>query len=362
MYAPDPTPSAALRGPARPQHGLSLIEVMVGMVVALLVGLAAAGSAQMFTASQRQGVGTGGALINAGNALAAIRDDVAAAGLGFFGDSKYLCNKLNLSVNAAKVQDGVDFLPVRITAEADGDRVDVTSATQVASGANVLLKTATSGASAELRSLLPVAVGQAVLLAPATPGAPCLVCSVTEVAASTDDTPQTLTFGGAGTFNQVAFATNPVFTANDYPDIGRVALLGDLRWTRYRREGTDLRLERPLGGDPVVLVRNVVAFKAQYGVSLAGASALDTWADASGDFAALASDKLQRVRAMRIGIVTRSPQREKPAADGSCTATPVMPKLFDADVASDVADWQCYRYRTAIVVVPLRNLVMGMPL
>jgi type IV pilus assembly protein PilW len=357
MYAPDPTPRGARR-----QQGLSIIEVMVGMLVALLVSLAAAGSAQMFTAAQRQGIGTGGAMVNAGTALSAIRDDVAAAGLGFFGDTKYLCNKLNLSVNAVKVQDGVDFLPVRITAEVGSDRVDVTSATQVASGANVLLKTASAGATAELRSLLPVSVGQAVLLAPATPGVPCLVRSVTAVAASTDDTPQTLTFANTGTYNQAVFTTNPTYGVNDYPDVGRVALLGDLRWTRYRREGTDLRLERPLGGDPVVLVRNVIAFKAQYGVSAAGASALDTWSDASGAFAALDAATLPRVRALRIGLVTRSPQREKPDVDGNCKATLAMPKLFDVAVTPDVADWQCYRYRTAIVVVPLRNLVMGMPL
>ena len=29
-------------------------------------------------------------------------------------------------------------------------------------------------------------------------------------------------------------------------------------------------------------------------------------------------------------------------------------------VPADVSDWQCYRYRSAVVVVPLRNLVMGL--
>ena len=44
----------------RVQRGLSIIEIMVGVVVALLVGLAAIGGAVSFTASQRQGIGTGG--------------------------------------------------------------------------------------------------------------------------------------------------------------------------------------------------------------------------------------------------------------------------------------------------------------
>ena len=354
---------------ARAQRGLSIVEVMVGMVVSLLVGLAATGSAQMFTASQRQGIGTGGALLNATTALTALRDDVAAAGLGFFGDSKYLCSTLNLSVAAAVVQNGASFTPVGITAETAGDRVDVVSSTQVASGANVLLKSSTTGiggGTAQLRSLLPVTVGQAVLLAPPVQGAPCLVRSVTAVADATDDTPQTLTFATSGAnskFNQASFTTNPTYPVSDYPDIGRVAILGDLRWSRYRLQGTDLRLERPLGGDAVVLVRNVVAFRAQYGMANAavGSTALETWESATGGFATMTAATLPRVRALQIGVVTRSPQAEKPnPGTGVCEATAAMPTLFGTTVASDVTDWQCYRYRTAIVVVPLRNLVIGM--
>ena len=372
MYAPDTAPNTAPNNATQRIHvqrGVSIVEVMVGMVVALLVGLAATGSAQMFTASQRQGIGTGGALLNATTALTALRDDVAAAGLGFFGDSKYLCSKLNLSVAASVVQDGAAFTPVAITAEAAGDRIDVVSSTQVAAGVNVLLKTSTTGmgnTTAELRSLLPVTAGQAVLLAPATQGSPCLVRSVTAVADATDDTPQTLTFGSSGansTYNQASFATNPTYPVNDYPDIGRVTLLGDVRWSRYRLQGTELRLERPMGGSAVVLVRNVVAFKAQYGMAnaAAGSTALETWENAVGGFVTMTAANLPRVRALQIGVVTRSPQAEKAnPATGVCEATPTMPTLFGNAVTSDVTDWQCYRYRTAIVVVPLRNLVIGM--
>jgi len=360
MYALATEPRRRARG--TPMHrtgqcGLSLVEVMVAMVVALLVSLAAAGTAQMFTASQRQGIAAGGSLINSSTALTALRDDVAAAGLGFFGDHKFLCTKLNLSFDATMVQDGADFVPVSITAETAGDRIDVISATQVVSGANVLLAASSAGTSAQLRSLLPVTVGQAVLLAPTTPGDPCVVRTVTAAAASTDDTPQTLTFANTGTYNKKAFTT-----AVTYPDKGRVALLGELGWTRYRRDGTDLRLERPLGGAPVVLVRNVMAFRAQYGTaaSASGSTALESWEDASGTFATLNATTLSRVRAVRIGVVTRSPQAEKPDASGNCTASTALPTLFGTTITADVTDWRCYRYRTAIAVVPLRNLVMGL--
>lgn len=339
-----------------PARGMSIVEVMVGMVVGLLVSIAAAGSAAMFTAAQRQGIGTGGAVVNAGSALAAMKDDTASAGLGFFGDSKFLCERLNLSVGTSVVVDGGTFTPVGITAGASNDRIDVVYGTQVVSGTNVLLNAASTGAAAELRSLLPASAAQAVLLAPASPGDPCLVRSITAVTDSTTDLPQSLTFGAAGNYNQAAF-TMPV----TYPDKGRVTLLGELRWSRYRVSGTDLLLEQPLAGSSVALARNVVAMRAQYGLaaSAAGSTALETWQSASAAFATLTPALLPQVRALRIGVVTRSPQAEKRNAAGNCEATTAMPSLFGQAVTADVTDWQCYRYRTAIAVVPLRNLVMG---
>lgn len=361
MCAPEPV--AVGRAPGRrarnhrEQRGMSLVEVMVGLVVALLVGLAAMGGAVSFTASQRQGIGVGGSQLGASNALAVIRDEVAAAGLGFFGDELYLCPRLNLGVGAAVVNDGAAFTPLGVTTEAAGDRVDVVYATQVSSGANVLLAAPSNGEAAQLRSLLPASAGMSVLLAPPTPGDPCLVRSITAVTDSTDDAPQTLAFGAGGSHNQAVFTTAAAFA-----DRGRVTLLGELRWSRFRLEGTDLRLERPLGGNPVVVARNVVAFRVQYGLAAAagGSTALETWQDADGAFATLTPANLARVRALRIGVVTRSAQREKPNAAGDCEATPVMPELFGEPVTADVADGACYRYRSAIAAVPLRNLVMGM--
>jgi prepilin-type N-terminal cleavage/methylation domain-containing protein len=101
--------------PAR-QRGLSMIELMVGLVVSLIVGIAASSSAVMFTASQRQGIGVGGVAVNVNTALAALKNDAATAGLGFFGDSRYLCSALNLGVGATAHWDGDTFAPVRITA------------------------------------------------------------------------------------------------------------------------------------------------------------------------------------------------------------------------------------------------------
>ena len=255
-------------------------------------------------------MGAGGAVVNANTALAALKNDTASAGLGFFGDSRFLCNKLNLSVNASVLADAADFAPVRITHADSGDTVDVIYGTRVESGANVLLGAASDGSSAETLSLLPVSVGQAVLVAPDVPGNPCVVRSVTAVTAATDTTRQQLVFANAGKHNAAAFSA-----AMSFPEKGRVALLGELRWNRYRLSNGNLVLERPLEGNAsAVLARNVVAFQAQYGVSanVANSTTLEGWQEATGtDFGSLDGDAIARVRAMRLGLVTRSPGQGK---------------------------------------------------
>ena len=341
----------------RSQRGMSLVELMVGLVVALLVSIAASGSAVVFTASQRQGMSVGGAAVNGTTVLAALKNDAATGGLGFFGDSRYLCTTLNLSKGATVHADGTPFAPVLVTQQGASDRVDVLQATRVESGAHVRLAMPSDGLSAALDSYLPTQVGDAVLVSPAAVGDPCVVRTVTAVAAATDDTPLTLTFGGGGEHNAGAFTTAPTYGDSG----GGVTLLGQLRWQRYRRIGTDLVLERPLDQTSAVLLRNVIGFRAQYGVSAvaAGSTTLEQWVDATGAFAALDAAAIARVRAVRVGIVVRSPQREKANAAGDCEASSAKPQLFGNEVEPDVSEWRCYRYRSVVVVVPMRNTLMG---
>lgn len=344
----------------RTQRGVSLVEIMVGVIVALLIGLAATGSAAVFTASQRQGIGAGGMSVNANTALAALKGEAATAGLGFFGDSKFLCYALDLSVGSSVKYDAGSFAPVRVTADGSNSKIDMVYATSVDSGANVLLKGTSDGSSATLASLLPVSTGQTVLLSPGTPGTtkPCVVRTVTAITDATDTSSQILSFANTGTYNGAAFTTTPSFSAD--PGKDRIALIGDLHWSRYSVSNGKLILERPLDGTSATLMRNVVSFQVQYGITGTGTgdTTLAGWQSASGtDFASISGATVERVRALRIGLVTRSPQREKPDASGNCAASTAKPTLFGATVEPDVTDWQCWRFRSAVVVVPLRNFV-----
>jgi type IV pilus assembly protein PilW len=358
----------------RSQRGVSIIELMVGMVIALLVGLVAASTAMVFTASQRQGVSAAGAATSSNSTMASIKEEVAQAGLGFFGDAAYLCPVLNFSVGATNFSSAA-FSPLQITRAGNFDQLDFLYADQVAGGASVMARTINGISSVELASFLPVnavTLGQAILLSPDGPNLgvlPCTVRSVTAVAPFADPVGQTLSFAGAGTgsrHNEVNFGAAPAYVAKT-----RVTLLGNLDWRRYRVLNGNLVADRPLvaGDTPSVLVRNVVAFQVEYGVvaDVAGSTGFAGWqAPAGAGWAPLSAANVARLRAVRIGLLTRSAQPEKPnETSGVCEATTASPLLFeDRDPITvpnaGTIDWKCFRYRTASTVVPLRNWAMGL--
>ncbi len=342
------------RQPRAAQRGLSLVELMIGLVIGLLVSLAALSSLRIFASEQRQGAAAGVGVINAGAALGAIKNDVAAAGLGFFDGRRPLCDRLNLSIGTSILFDGTSFVPLSISRAEGQDQVDVFYATDVIAGASLPIVNASNGGQASMETTLPATVGQAVMMAPSSTGL-CTVRSVTAVAAGTVDTPQVLTFAAAGPHNGAAFSTAPA-----YPARARTTLLGQLQWNRYRLVDGNLVLEQPMTGASAVLVRNVIALRAEYGVSANGGTTLQAWQDPTDSgWSSLTAANINRVRALRLGVVTRVPQQQKPEADGVCTASEAKPRLFDVEIEPDVTNWRCFRYRSSTLVVPLRNLVWG---
>lgn len=340
-------------------RGLSLVELMIGLVVSLMIGIVATGTAMNFLGAQRQGVGASGGALGAQAALGALKGDIGAAGLGFYGDAQYRCQRLNLGAGSTTLWDNAAFVPLRITRVDGNDVVDVLQGSRVEAGAGALLAASTAGADAHLRSFVPAAVGDAVLLSPATAGTPCLVRSVTAVTAATDLTPLRLQFGGTGTHNAATFTVNPTYSGEG----GSLTLLGRLRWLRIRVSSGQLLVEQPLTGESAVLARQVVGLRAQYGLSAAAnTTTLDSWQDATGGFASLAVADLPRLRALRLGLVLRSTQRDKRRpGETACSASSAKPRLFNGtvEVEPDVSDWTCWRFRSAETVVPLRNLMLG---
>lgn len=137
-------------------------------------------------------------------------------------------------------------------------------------------------------------------------------------------------------------------------------LLGTLQWNRYSVVGGNLVLTRVLANTEATLLRNVMAFRVEYGVAAVNGTALQEWrATDEVGWESISNANMARVRAVRIGVVVRSAQREKKDKDGNCEVSKEKPKLFGNTVEPDVTDWTCYRYRSTEVIAPLRNIVHG---
>ena len=111
---------------ARRQAGISIIEMMVGLMVGTLVTLSAWGTVMFYEANRRTGIGGNSALENGLATALAIQRDVKSAGLGFVFGGVPACSKLNVYYNGVTTSDGQDIAPVVIVdGGAGSDQVSV---------------------------------------------------------------------------------------------------------------------------------------------------------------------------------------------------------------------------------------------
>jgi len=118
------------------------------------------------------------------------------------------------------------------------------------------------------------------------------------------------------------------------------------------------------------VVSNVVNLKAQFGLDTDNDGDVDTWQPATGNWSSanlplqpLAADGTypwQQIRAVRIGIVTRSDKYETDAV----TPGPLAMLCSPAPCAVSMnltTDQQHYRYKVMETIVPIRNAVWNAP-
>lgn len=120
----------------------------------------------------------------------------------------------------------------------------------------------------------------------------------------------------------------------------------------------------PLAGTTTnVISDGIVLLKAEYGTdaNADGVINANEWSQA-------APANVLTVYAVRLAMVARSAQPEKPSVTGGpCDTTTTPPTWIDSaalplDISGNVGlapgdDWKCYRYKTFETTVPLRNVV-----
>lgn len=364
------------------QKGFSLVELMVSLVISLFVGLAAMSSVQFFSSMQRQMVGAGASSANASTGLTLVKHELGQAGLGFFDKGKLLCPSVNLSRDSAPLLTSAAIRPVSLTTVSGRPVLSVFYGTALEAAGAAYLETNYSNSDPGLKigTYLNVLPGQSVLVAPKDQTAsPCTIKTVTSVTPSTGSG-QTLNFDNTGAQNKYAF------NVINYPAGSAVALLGQFVNTVLSVDDAgNLVMARPFTATSAVIARNVVAVSMQYGISDPGRATVSAWRfprayplleGGAEDWSALTAAQLSRVQAVKVSVLVRSEAKDK-QVNGACAATPEMPSLegqvlgeplpsswglaSTETIAPALAgDWGCYRYQETSVVVPLRNLQLGL--
>ena len=350
------------------QQGLSLIELMIGLLLGLLIIAVASGTLQYFDSQRRSSV-AGNASSNAG-VLAAylLQRDVQNAGIGLMNTTQLACTQLNLYAQGVVRANGAALAPVSVVdGGAQGsDSATVFFAGSVLGAAPVQLTRGLMNASDKLyvNNTSGFTVGDVVVLADSNVDNPCTVAQISAMTAvGTNEFALSRTSNGTYPFNApnpaTSFAKAPL-----YPEGAVVINTGAApTWRRYSVQNNQLSVTDLVTGTAVQVADNVVSLQVQYGVTNGTASAVTRWVSATDEWAAPTAAMITSIRAIRVAVVTRSPRKEPlVGTDGKCATTAAEPILWpDSDAPqldlSGMADWQCYRYQVYRNTMPLKNLV-----
>lgn len=362
------------------QRGVSLVELLVGLVIGLVATLAISNLFSNFEARKRVIAGGADAQSNGVLALYYIQRDAQNAGFGLplynSSDASPLRCPLDTSIN----QNGVliNLSPVVIVDGGTGsDTLRIRYGNPASGGASVR---ATGNMTApSLDGRLIGCQENDVVLFHQTPSNPS--CSMARVQRlNPDRTINTLTE------LNTAPTANPVTNLNGSEWV-RFSCLG--AWNQYQYSvSAGFELNRT-GGTPgtlpfpnsaqVPVASEIVALQAQYGVattpdpsatSSSGAGFLnrvDQWVDATGTYGpGMALLDRNRIRAIRVAVVARDGNLQQQAVSQACNGTqPNLSRIciWRADATpgnvdlTALPDWQRYRYRTFEATIPLRNIL-----
>jgi type IV pilus assembly protein PilW len=372
-----------LRPVAGRQHGFSLIELMVGMVVGLLAVLVIT---QVLTLAEgkKRTVGMGAdAQVNGALALFALKRDIEQAGYGAV-EQPYA---LGCTVKYQGSADTGSFklAPVEITdggSSAASDSITVLTGNTVNFSAPMFLTSNALQADDHftVASSFGASVGDMMIAVPmASPTTAAwttdgsVPCGVFTVTSSGTTAPAGLTStnvphaSSSGWNHSAVFPSAGVLSGSYLLDMGAMV-------SRTYSVGTNglqsTDLSQTDGSKPpaVDLYPQIVMMQALYGKDVHNTGAVNTYDKTT----PVSSDDWLTVKSIRIAVVARSNQYEKEAVTTSSPKWDVGSVIGVAGAAScngsssclslDVstivgADWQHYRYKVYDTIVPLRNML-----
>jgi type IV pilus assembly protein PilW len=398
----------------RRHEGFTLVEVMVGLVIGMLAVIIIMQVFAVSEASKRTTTGGADATTNGAAALYLIEREAKMAGWGLetslymgrtstttpilpgcetlntycSGDNS--CKSADWSLAPLSIQDGANGGPDTITVRyfADPDNGNFLPATTATVYSNTL--DASSVPQLKVSSNFGCKKGSLVLVADPT-GSTCTLVQVS-------DAPGT-TAGNLTLAHQSGSAATQAYNNPDWDAITNkppIISTGITLATCFTPGATGPTSQRSysVDADKGVLQRSdsaaaltneaiadgIVDMQAQYGIAADGAQTVTAWKDATnaahwdnpapkaGTAGNTTNNRLQNIKAVRIALLARSAQYQKPSSGSTCDATNAdagtpgtsgWSTWATFDTTKYPADWQCYRYRAFEVIVPVRNVIWG---
>lgn len=338
------------------QSGFSLVELMIGLVIGLLATLVVMRMFTVFETQRRTTIGAADAQTNGNIAFYTVARELQMAGFSSMPDKNTSMMKCaNLSYKVSPAITGLD--PVTLV-DGPSDSVTIRYGSAATGGALVTVTKLPGGNDMVVKSNLGCKKGDIIYIAQEN-GANCAMSQIQDIVEPTLVAPDAII---TLTDNQ-AIATG-VATVNS-----KIACLGPA-WNEVRFSVVNGNLAQ--NGNPIVA--EVVNIQAQYGVSASPSSNdVVSWVDPVGAWANPAVTDRNRIKAVRIAIVARNPQRDAQIVSQPCSsltaASPTGLCAWDAstaaggspapliDLSVTDADWDHYRYQVFESVIPIRNVI-----
>jgi type IV pilus assembly protein PilW len=346
------------------QQGMSLVELMVGILVGVLVVMAASGSLTFFEAQRTTSL-SGNAAMNSGMMGGYIlQRDLRNAGLGLMNAAQLACTRVNLYFNGATRADGSAVAPVQIVDGGAGpDTISIFFADSVLGSAPMTLTRGltTAGENLHVSSASGVQNGDVVLIAGNAATDPCSVAQISNIVPGPADIDLVRNAGATYPWNPAspagAFASAPLYSAG-----GVVMRTGNnITWRNYSAAGGALTVRDQITNTSVQVATNLVTLQAQYGVTDGISNIVRGWVDATNEWVNPTADLIMRIRAVRFSVIVRSARKEiLNDGSGNCSTTAVAPSAWSDVAPLDLSadpDWKCYRYQVYASIVPLKNVV-----
>lgn len=368
--------------------GFGLVELMVGLVIGLLTTVVIMQVFSAFEGQKRTTSGSSDTQTNGALALYSLERELMMAGYGMpLYATKNTPSPMKCTTGVFNVDhDGntgtpkIGFAPIEIGDGGSGGVSDTVTiryasanatATKSNSGVPIIIG-AMSGATLTVEVSLGCSVNDTALLIKDTD------CGMTRVTGVVSGAPSKITVADASH----AAVDGTLACLSGWSEVSYS--IGS-QGSRYWLQTIDSRE----AGFPNALPRqaDIVNIQAQYGITKAAPASeqetydVDEWVDATGDWktSSLTIANRNRIRAIRIAVIARSPLKEKEKVTTACAGkfcatwedpvrtgqirktngSSTLPATME--VAVPGTDWEYYRYRTYQTIVPLRNLIWASP-